>query len=111
MSDVQPVNASNNNKTVASAGGGISGTVLGAGIVALLTVKYPNLNPIEAAAIGGFAAAAMSSLGAWMMPILTAAQHRAVIALDSSASADQKTILTVGKAQAIVDAAAGPKSP
>lgn len=112
MSDVQPVNSQNNNKTLASVAGGLSGTALGAGIVALITLKYPALNQVIASTIGSLAAAALASVGAWLAPILTAAQHRAIIALDGRATPDQKVILTVDKAQAIVSAAAGavPKS-
>lgn len=111
MSDVQSVFAPNNNKTLASVAGGLSGTALGAGIVALITLKYPALNPILASAIGSLAAAALASIGAWLAPILTAAQHRAIRALDGAATADQKEILTVDKAQAIVAAAKSPTTP
>lgn len=102
MSDTQSVSSPNNNKTVASVGSGLSGTLLGSGIVALITLRYPNLNPVEAAAIGGVVAAALGSIGVWLAPLLTAAQHHAIRALDGS---DPKDILAVGKV------ADGPKPP
>lgn len=109
MSDVQSVSSPNSNKTVASIGGGLSGAALGSGIVALLTVKYPALNPIVASTIGALVAAAIGSIATFLTPLLTAAQHRAIRALDGGASPDQKDILTVGKAQAIVAAASSSK--
>lgn len=97
----------NSNKTLGSVGGGAAGVGLGTGLVALISLKYPNMSPIESSAIGGFIAMALGSVGTFLAPLLTAAQHRAIQALDGSASADQKDILTVAKAQDIVAAAAG----
>lgn len=111
MSDTAAVQSPNSNKTVGSVGGGAAGLGLGTGLVALISLRYPNMSPIEASAIGGFITMALGSAGTFLAPLLTAAQHRAIKALDGSASPDEKEILTVGKAQAIVAAAQGSPAP
>jgi hypothetical protein len=110
MSDIQPVASPNLNKTYAAVGGGTGGIGVGAAVLALLQYKYGiDLGPVLSGVVAGFITTAAATVVAWFVPILTAAQHRAIRALDGSASDDQKTIETISKAQAIV-AAAG-KSP
>ena len=106
MSDIQSVAAPNRNKAYAALGGGTGGIGVGAAVLALLQYRYGiDLGPILSGIVASFITAAAASIGAWLAPILTAAQHRAIRALDGSTSSDQKEILTVAKAQAIVTAA------
>jgi hypothetical protein len=105
MSDVQSVPSINNNKLVGSGVGGLGGLSLGTGIVALLTIKYPNFSPTGAAAIGGLLTAVLGSIGTFVAPVLTALQHRAIRALDGSAPPAAKIIDQIAKAQDIVAAA------
>jgi hypothetical protein len=111
MSDVQPVASPNNNKTVGSVSGGFSGAALGTALIALMDLKYPNLSNIATAAIASCLTAIIGGVGTFLAPLLTAAQHRAVKALDGNASEDQKEIMTIGKAQATLAAASKPTQP
>lgn len=112
MSDIQSVAAPNRNKAYAAIGGGTGGIGVGAAVLALLQYRYGiDLGPILSGIVASFITAAAASIGAWIAPILTAAQNRAIRALDGDASTDQKTILTVDKAKAIVAAATKGASP
>ena len=105
MSDVQSVPSPNNNKIVGQGIGAFGGAGLATGIIALMTVKYPDFSPTGAAALAGVLAGILGSVGTYMAPLFTAIQHRAIKALDGGASPDQKLTESVAQAQKIVNAA------
>jgi hypothetical protein len=102
---VQTVSSPNSNKTVGSGVGAFAGGGVGVLFIVFLNYRGITLGDTEAGIVASLITAGAGAVGTFFAPLLTAAQNRAVRALDGSASTDQKTVQKIAVAQAIVSAA------
>lgn len=73
------IQAPNHNKSIAAGGGALGGGTIGVVFVAFLHYRYGIvLGPEMSTAVGGLAAAAFGTVGAFLAPIFTAGQQALV---------------------------------